>query len=110
MTAPDAPGPDRVVQRAVRAGLLTAGVLSLLTALGNLAFGGDGYAAAVWVSSSLVVGTLVSAGWLVLAAILDLASGRTPGRRRIAWTAAAFATAFLAPILPAAVLQVAATR
>ncbi len=100
----------RTVRRALRAGAVTALVLSVLTAVGNALFGGDGYAAAVWITSAMVIGALVSAGWLVLAMILDLAAGVVPTRRRVLWTAAVFATAFIAPVLPAAVLTAAAQR
>ena len=101
---------SRTVGRALRAGAWTALVLSLITGVGNVAFGGDGYAAAVWITSSLVIGALVSAGWLVLAMILDLAAGAVPTRRRVVWTAAVFAASFIAPVLPAAVLTAAAQR
>ncbi|CAN5401181.1 hypothetical protein BH23ACT9_BH23ACT9_13470 [soil metagenome] len=98
----------RIVRRAQRAGIAVFAVLSVLTVAANAAFGGDGTAAAVWVASCAVVGTLVSCGWLVLALLLDLFAGQMPGRRRIIWTAAMFAAAFVAPILPAVLLQMAA--
>jgi hypothetical protein len=108
---PPDPGPDeRVVRRALRAALVSAVGLSAMTVAANAVFGGGGDAALVWVASSVVVGLLVGAGWLVLAAILDMAAGTLPGRRRIAWTAGLFAAAFVSPILPAAVLQAAAQR
>ncbi len=99
----------RTIRRALRAGVLTALALGLLTVVGSTLSGGDGRAAAVWVASAVVVGMLVSAGWLVLAMILDLSAGVVPTRRRIVWTVGVFALAFVAPILPAAALQVAAS-
>ncbi|WP_370324734.1 hypothetical protein [Euzebya sp.] len=112
--AADGPGPvdrdRRVLRRAVRAGALTAVALAVLTGAANIAFGGDGVSAAIWVSTSAVVGTLVTSGWMVLTLVLDLIAGEVPSRRRAVWTAALFAVAFLAPIVPAAMLQVAAGR
>ncbi|MEE8603677.1 hypothetical protein [Euzebya tangerina] len=100
----------RTTGRAIRAGLWSAGVLSVLTVIGNLAFGGDGQTAMVWVLSSVVVGTLVTAGWLILSVILDLLAGEVPGRGRLIPAGIAFAVAFVSPILPAAMLQVIAEQ
>lgn len=103
--------PDvRTVRRAVRAGLTTSVVLIVTSLVGNVAFGGDGVTAGIWITSAIVVGALVSSGWLVLALALDLVAGVVPGRRRVVWTALSFAVAFLSPILPAAMLQVAASQ
>jgi hypothetical protein len=98
----------RVVRRAVRAAVGTTLVLSAVTVVANAAFGGDAAAAGIWVATAVVVGLLVGTGWLVLSAILDMAAGALPGRRRILWTAGMFAAAFVSPVLPAAMLQVAA--
>jgi hypothetical protein len=106
-TAPEAD--RRVVRRALRAGAVVGAGLALLAVGGNALLGGDGRAAAVWITSCLVVGLLVAAGWLVLAALLDMASGSLPGGRRIAWTAGVVAAAFISPVIPAAALQAAAT-
>lgn len=100
----------RTIRRALRAGVIVMVGTVLVTLVLNVAFGGDGVTAGIWVTSSIVVGTLVTAGWLVLAMLLDLVAGEMPGRRRLIWTAGAFVVAFLSPILPAAMLQVAATR
>ena len=97
-----------MVGRALRAGAVAFLALAVLTLLGNAASGGGGMAAAVWVTSSAVVGLLVAAGWLVLAALRDMVAGALPGRRRIVWTAGLFAAAFISPVLPAAMLTVAA--
>ena len=61
----------------------------------------------IWVTSAIVVGLLVSAGWMVLALLLDLVAGVTPSLRRVLWTAGLFALAFVSPVLPTAMLQVA---
>lgn len=100
----------RTVRRAVRAGLLSTAVVVVVSLVGNVAFGGDGITAGIWMTSAVVVGALVSSGWLVLSLALDLVAGVLPGRRRVAWTVATFAGAFVSPILPAAMLQVAANR
>lgn len=108
---PDADAADRrTLGRALRAGIGTTLVLCAIAAVGTVSSGGDGVVLAVWVTSAIVVGALVSSGWLVLALILDLIAGEVPSRRRVIWTAAVFAVAFLSPILPAAMLQVAAAR
>jgi hypothetical protein len=97
----------RVVRRALRAGAAAGAALAVAALAANAAFGGDGAAALVWALSALVVGLLVAAGWLVLAALLDLVAGVLPGRRRLAWTAGLFAAAFVAPVLPSAALRAA---
>ena len=108
--APMADVDRRIVRKALRAGALTTVVLSVLTVVANGFFGGDGLTAWVWVLTSVVVGTLVSAGWLVLSVILDLIAGAVPGRVRMIWTGLMFSVAFVSPILPAAMLQVIAER
>ncbi|HUG86459.1 MAG TPA: hypothetical protein VMM13_17970 [Euzebya sp.] len=109
--AADARAADRrTLGRALRAGVITTLVLAAIAVLANLAFGGDGVALAIWITSAIVVGALVSSGWLVLALILDLVAGEVPSRWRVAWTAVVFALAFVSPVLPAAMLQVAAAR
>ena len=55
----------------------------------------------------IVVGALVTAGWLLLVMGLDMVAGHVPSRRRAVWTALAFVVAFLSPVLPAAALRVA---
>jgi acyl dehydratase len=94
----------------VRAGVATATALALLGLIANVAFGGDGLSAGVWVASAVVVGLLMASGWLVLALLLDLIAGHVPGQRRVIWTAVLFAVAFVSPVLPAAMLQVAARQ
>lgn len=117
VAAHDEPGPDgatpgeqdrRVLRRALRAGVGTGVVLAALLGLANLLFGGGGAAALVWVMASVVVGALVTAGWLVLVLLLDLIAGELPTRRRVVWTLIAFAVAFVSPVLPAAALLAAA--
>lgn len=100
----------RTLRRAVRAGVATATALALLGLIANAAFGGDGLSAGVWVASAVVVGLLMASGWLVLALLLDLIAGHVPGQRRVIWTAVLFAVAFVSPVLPAAMLQVAARQ
>ena len=89
----------RVVRRAVVAGASTwLGVGGVLLA-GVLLGRGRGREGLVVVLLALVLGALVTAGWLLLSIILDLVAGATPGRRRVAWAAGAFAFAFVAPML-----------
>lgn len=111
---PDAPSQHdvdaRTVRRGLRAGLLVTAVVGTASLLGTIALGGDGVTAGIWITSAVVLGALVTSGWLVLALALDLIAGVVPGRWRVVWTAAAFAVAFLSPILPAAMLQVAGAR
>jgi hypothetical protein len=99
---------ERVVRRAVRAGLLALLVLTVVTQIGSAVQGGDGIAAGIWLTSSIVMALLVTSGWLVLALVLDLIAGEVPGRRRMLWTAAVFGAAFISPVLVVAMLQVAA--
>lgn len=113
MTTPQPPVEEqdadrRVLRRAVRAGVLTACLLAFLLTCANVVFGGDLAAALVWITSSIVVGTLVTAGWMVLALGLDLHAGHTPSRRRVVWTLLAFGVAFVSPMLPSAALLAAA--
>ncbi|MGI9016677.1 MAG: hypothetical protein ACR2HR_06165 [Euzebya sp.] len=100
----------RTVRRALRTGGIVALVMTVATGLANAAFGGDGITAGIWFTSSLVVGALVASGWLILALLLDLIAGVLPGRRRMWWTVGLFAVAFVSPILPAAMVQVAAQQ
>lgn len=87
------------VRRALRAGtavwLALSAVLVAVTAL----LGGTGRQGAVVVTLALVVGTLVTAAWLLLAAGLDLATGAFPSRRRALWTIAATLVAAASPVL-----------
>lgn len=111
MTPVSAPGRDadaRTVRRAVRAGLRALVVVAALGVGGTALTGGTGAAALIWATSAVVVGALVTAGWLVLAMGLDLIAGVIPGRRRVLWTLGAFALAFVSPVLPAAAIRAAA--
>lgn len=100
----------RILRRAVRAGGVIAAALALVGVTANIAFGGDGLSAGIWVGSAVVVGLLVASGWMILALLLDLIAGEVPGHRRVIWTAVLFALAFVSPVLPAAMLQVAARQ
>lgn len=123
MTAPDRDAADRepadrepvdrdavdarTVRRALRGGVRALALVAVLGVGGTALTGGTGAAALVWGTSAVVVGALVTAGWLVLAMGLDLVAGVVPGRRRVLWTLGSFAFAFVSPVLPAAAIQAA---
>ena len=89
----------RVVRRALVAGGATWALLGGVLLTGVLLGRGSGRQGLVVVLLALTLGALVTAGWLLLSIILDLAAGAAPGRRRVAWAAGAFAFAFVAPML-----------
>jgi hypothetical protein len=103
--------PDRnrtTVRRALRAGLIAGvGVMVMLvpSSLSDNAPGG-----AVVLSSGIAGGTLVTAVWLLLAAILDTFAGERISGRRALWTAAATVAALFGPFLLLGTLTQAALR
>lgn len=110
MTAQDV-APDRnrtTVRRALRAGA----ALSLITLvlLSPTAFADNSPGIAVILFAALTAGGFATAGWLLLAALLDILAGEPLDRRRGAWTAAAVGWALLAPFLLLGALTQAATR
>jgi fucose permease len=111
-TTPATPAPpDRnrtTVRRGVRAGLVAGvGVMLLLVpaSLGDNPPGG-----AVILSAGIAAMTLVTAGWLLLAAILDTIAGERMSLRRAIWTAAATVGAMFGPFLLLGALTQAAMR
>lgn len=89
---PDGRDRDReTVRRALRAG----GAGAVVAALGLLL----ALPPAPAVVGAVTVGALVSSGWLLLAAALDVLAGQRPGTRRWAWTALAVGLALLGPLL-----------
>lgn len=104
MTGPAAQGPPfdpdrRVIRRALRAGLLVLVVLGVLLVGGVAAAGGSGQAGAIAFFTAFTLALLTSAGWLVASVLADLAAGARPNRRRLLWTLALSAIAFVAPVL-----------
>ena len=97
--ATEAPPLDRnrtTVRRAVRAGLIGAVVaagLMLVLAVQSKVSGGAVLAAAItgW--------GVLTAAWLLLAALLDVLAGEPPNLRRVLWTVGATLVAMLAPFL-----------
>jgi hypothetical protein len=97
--AVETPDVDRnrtTVRRAVRAGLVVGAVaaaLMLVLAVQSKVSGGAVLAAAItgW--------GVATAGWLLLAALLDVLAGEPPNLRRVLWTAAATLVAMLGPFL-----------
>ncbi len=86
------------VRRALRAGAVAGGGvggLLLVVAVASRA----GIETVTAVMSGVAVGALVTAGWLLLAALLDVLAGDYPGRRRLLWTLGATVLALLGPFL-----------
>ena len=95
----DSPPFDRnrtTVRRAVRAGgggaAVAAGLMLILAVQSKVA-GGAVLAAAItgW--------GVITAAWLLLAALLDVLAGEPPNLRRVLWTVAATLVAMLAPFV-----------
>ena len=89
------------LRRAVRAGTivgLVAGVaVGVLAAVSDLGLGAA-------LGAALVVGLFAAAGWLLLAALLDIAAGERIGKRRALWTLGASIAAMMSPFLLLGVL------
>lgn len=93
---------DRVtVSRALRAGGVAAAATALLLLVAAIV-AGVGYAAAL--TGGLAIGSVVAAGWLLLAALLDILAKDFPGPRRLAWTVGAAVVALVSPFLVLAAL------
>ncbi|QBI21708.1 hypothetical protein ER308_20480 [Egibacter rhizosphaerae] len=95
-------GPSRdteVIRRARRAGGLVALTVGGLLVTGVVGLGGSGRAGGLAALVGLLFGVMVTAGWLVLAGLLDLAADELPSRRRVVWTIASAAMAGSLPPL-----------
>ena len=89
----------RVIRRGLRAGGIVAGAGAAVLVTSVVASGGDGRAGATALLAAVILGLLVTAGWLAVSVLLDLIAGARPGRRRLLWTLATCASAFVAPTL-----------
>jgi hypothetical protein len=106
---PQAPDRNRTtVRKALRAGALVG--VAVMLVLAPTAFSADGPGGAVVVTAGFAAATLVTAGWLLLAAGLDLFAGEPMDLRRGLWTAAATLAAMLGPFLLLGALSQAAVR
>ena len=84
------------VRRALRAGAVAAFLAGGLMAV--FAFRGQAAGGAV-IATFIAAFGLVSAAWLLLAALLDVVAGQPPDLRRTLWTIAATLLAMLGPFL-----------
>jgi hypothetical protein len=87
------------VRRALVAGAAVWGLVALGLLVAAVVQGGGGRAWLTGVMIGLVLGSAASAGWLLLAAALDVLAGERPGRRRLVWTFGLAAFTFLSPAL-----------
>lgn len=87
------------VRRALAAGAGVWAVLATVLVVLIMRAGGDGTAGFAAVVSALVVGSVVASAWLLLAALLDLLAGHTPGRYRVGWTVGVLVFTFFSPLL-----------
>ena len=86
-----------VVRRAVRAGLVVWAASALI--LGLVAGQAGGRAAALGVTLGFAAGAVVTAGWLLIAGVLDMLADQHLGRRRMLWTLGSLLVSLVAPIL-----------
>ena len=101
-----APERDRTtVRRALRAGLVVTVVAGVPLVVAALLAGAGLVGLAV--VAGLAAGVLATAGWLLLAGLLDVWAGDLPGARRLAVTAVFTVLALLSPYV---VLVAAAAR
>ena len=84
------------VRRAVRAGLIGAALAA--AAMGVLAASAKVPGSAI-LAAAIAAWGLVTAAWLLLAALLDVLAGDPPNLRRVVWTAVATLVAMLGPFL-----------
>lgn len=87
------------LRRAALAGALVAAAVGLPLFVAVAVAGGSGRAGLAAVLLGLSVGGIVSAGWLLLAFLLDLLAGDPPSGARLALTLAAVLGAACLPVL-----------
>ena len=90
---------QRIVRRALRAGLAVWLVTAVIIGAGFTMAGGGGRAGLLAAMMGLVLGALVMTTWLLLSVLLDLFAGVQPGRNRVWWTVGAFSFSFISPAL-----------
>lgn len=99
---------DRVLRRALVAGIVVAAVVAALLAGAVLWDGGGGALGLAALLSGVTVGALTASGWLLLALLLDLLAGRVPGVRRLWWALGLAALGFIGPVFILGALSAAA--
>ena len=98
----------RVIRRALTAGGVVGGVVSLLGLAGVFAVGGGGALGLAAVLGGLTLGAAVVAAWLLLSVVFDLLAGRSPTARRLWWGLGVAVVAFVTPVLLLGALSAAA--
>lgn len=88
---------DRVtVRKALRAGVVVAVAVTAVLGTFAASVGGGVFASLL---AGIGLGAFVMAGWLLLAAVLDILAGESPGTKRTVLTIGVTVVALLSPFL-----------